>query len=485
MRLNIQASMRLCSDAQLQRLLDQALTLLRQMPFHIQGTDEVFDLLRAFGCTVAGERVGFPAAVIDKVMARCESDRRAWQARPAAPVAAAADLSFFTHGQALHLCDPETNTLREAKTADLAAWCWFVEALGIRERAHPTFIPTDGPIGSADFRTFSTILLNSSRPYCVSVYSAAMLPFFIEACAAVKGSVEAVKADPVFAAKGWVTSPFKLDRGNLDLAMEARRLLGQPVEFGLLPVVAASTPVTVAGALVQNTAECLAVSALRLAIDNLPQPIVGSSAMMDMRHGFPRQLGPDLFLHNLASREMDDFLYRGRCDNHGWGWCGAGAAIVSAQSVLEKGLGFGLGLAMGVRSFGVGCLAFGDVGSPVQLLIDLELADYARHLYRDVSVDDEHIGMDTILQTAPSGGRYLETPHTAAFFREECWLPGLCDFRYFMAWANHPNDIIERARRRALELYGKATNPCPLSDACQQHIRKLQCEAERQAQSAG
>jgi trimethylamine--corrinoid protein Co-methyltransferase len=481
MRLTIESKVTLFSDEQLKTILEHALTVLRRTPFRIQGTDEVFDLLRAFGCTVDGERVGFPQAVIDKVLSRCARERQVWQAQPPVAAAAAAELSVFTHGQALHLCDPETNTLREATTADLAAWCWFVEALGIRERFHPTFIPTDGPVGAADFRTFSTILLNSSRPYCVSVYSAAMLPFFIEACAAAKGSLEAVKAEPVFAAKAWVTSPFALDRENLDIAMGARRLLGQPVQFGLMPVAAASTPVTVAGALVQNTAESLAVSALRLAIDDLPQQIVGSSAMMDMRHGFPRQLGPDLFLHYLAGREMDDFLYRGSRSTYGWGWCGAGAATVSAQSVLEKALGFGLGMAMGVRSFGVGCLAFSDVGSPVQLLIDLELADYARHLYREVNLDDEHIGLDTILQTAPSGGRYLETAHTAAFFREECWLPGLCDFRAFMAWANQPNDIVERARRRALEMYSKATNPCSLSDACQQHIRRLQREADRQA----
>jgi trimethylamine--corrinoid protein Co-methyltransferase len=485
MRLTIESKATLLGDEQLKTVLEHALTVLRQTPFRIQGTDEVFDLLRRFGCSVDGERVRFPAAVVERVLARCESDRRAWQARPPTAAAAPAELSVFTHGQALHLCDPETNSLREATSADLAAWCWFVEALGIRERAHPTFIPTDGPIAAADFRTFSTILLNSSRPYRVSVYSAAMLPFFVEACAVAKGSLEAVKADPVFAAKCWVTSPFALDRQNLDIAMEARRLLGQPVEFGLMPVAAASTPVTVAGALVQNTAESLAVSALRLAIDDLPQPIVGSSAMMDMRHGFPRQLGPDLFLHHLAAREMDDFLYRGSRSPDGWGWCGAGAATVSAQSVLEKALGFGMGMAMGVRSFGVGCLAFSDVGSPVQLLIDLELADYARHLYRDVSIDVEHLGLDTILETAPRGGRYLETPHTAAFFREECWLPGLCDFRSFVAWANQPNDIIARARRRALDVTGKATNPCTLSDACQQQIRQLQRDAERLALAAG
>jgi trimethylamine:corrinoid methyltransferase-like protein len=484
MQLRIRSSATLFSDADLQRLLEQALVVWRQTPFRVHGSDEVCDLLRTFGCRVDGECVGFPQAVIDKVLARCEHERRAWQSRPSVPTEAPAHIGVFSHGQALHICDVETNRLREATTADLASWCHFVEALGIRERAHPTFIPTDGPIATADFRAFATVLLNSSRPYRVSVYSAAMLPFFIEACATAKGSLEAVRADPVFAAKAWVTSPFMLDRENLDIAMGARRLLGRPVEFGQMPVAAASTPVTVAGALVQNTAESLAISALRLAIDDLPHGITGSSAMMDMRHGFPRQIGPDLFLHYLAGREMDDYLYRGERGAHGWGWCGAGAATVCAQSVLEKALGFGMAMAMGVRSFGVGCLAFSDVGSPTQLLLDLELVAYARALLREVSADDEHVGLETILEVAPRGGRYLETLHTASLFREECWLPSLCDFRAFMAWAHQPNDIIAKASTQAAAIWRDAPNPCPLTAAQQTHLRQLLAEADRVAGAA-
>ena len=33
----------------------------------------------------------------------------------------------------------------------------------------------------------------------------------------------------------------------------------------------------------------------------------------------------DLFLHAVAGREMNDYLYRGTRGNHAWGWCGAGA----------------------------------------------------------------------------------------------------------------------------------------------------------------
>jgi trimethylamine---corrinoid protein Co-methyltransferase len=471
MRLTLRSEVRLFEDAQLKQILDAALKVFRQVPFVVQGTDEFMDLLSAYGCRIEGEKVFFPGAVVDKVLARCEQDRRAWQAPACSPPEP--EMSVFTHGQALHICDPETNALRSVTTADLASWCQLVEALDISSRSHPTFIPNDGPIGSCDLRAFTTILLNSSRAHLVSVYSAAMLPFFIAAC-------EATQSPPVFAAKAWITSPYMLDGENVAMGMDARRLLGKPIEFGHMPVAGASTPITVAGALVQNTAESLAISALRLAVDDLPQKITGTSAVMDMRHGFPRQIGPDLFLHRVAGIEMDDFLYRQPgTTSRAWGWCGAGAATVSTQSVLEKAFSVGFAGALGARSFGVGSLAFSDVGSPVQLMIDLELIDYLRGLMREVVVDPEHIGMDEILDVAPRGGRYLQTMHTAQFFREECWLPQLCDYRAFMAWANNPGDLIAKARDKVLAIQCDAVNPCPLSDEARRQLHEIQAEADR------
>ena len=483
MKLSVNSSVQLFDDSQLERILDKALTILGKVVFRVQATDELADYLRAFGCGVDGESVTFPDAVINKVMARCEKERR--RAEPTqtdAPDAPPPTVSVFTHGQALHICDLESNRLRPATTEDLARWCHIVEALGITSRAHPTFIPTDVPMKSADLHAFVTILLNSRRPHTVSVYSAETLPFFIEACRIAKGSAEAVREAPVFVTKAWVTSPFMLDRENIDLAMEARRLLGVPLTFGHMPVAGASAPITVAGALVQNTAESLALSAMRLAVEDLPQPIAGSQAIMDMKHGFPRQIGPDMFLHRLAGREMHDYLYRGRqTRRNAWGWCGAGAATVSVQSVCEKALGFGMALAGGATAFGVGCLGFSDVGSPVQLVIDCELADFARNMYREVNVDDAHVGLDTVEATLPTGGKYLESMHTAEHFREECWLPSLFDYRAFMVWANDPGDMIAKATDRARGLYETAENQCPLSAEQTRQLKQVMKEADSAA----
>ena len=317
----------------------------------------------------------------------------------------------------------------------------------------------------------------------MSVYCADMIPFFIAACTVAKGSLDAVKRDAVFATKCWVNSPFMLTRENIEIALEARRLLGRPVEFGNMPVAGAAGPVTLAGSLVQNTAESLALCAMALAVNGSPRrSITGSTTMLDMRDVCHRQAGPDVLLHTLAASQMQAHIFGGTPQAQ-FSTTAISAPSVSAQSVYEKALIWSYNIAAGARSIGIGSLACSDVGSPVQLFLDYEQGEFYRHLLRDVAVDDAHVGLDTILETAPRGAYYLATPHTAEFFREECWLPAYLDNRTAETWARDPSDMIERARERTREVYATAENQCPLDEGQRQQIRALMAEAATLARS--
>ena len=478
MRLQMKIELSLLEDAQLSPLLQDALRVLRQVPFRVQGTDEFFDHLSGYGCAVDGEFVRFPQAVIDRVLGRAAEEKARWL--ESQPVAADMSFGMHTHGQALHVCDLETNQLRPATEDDLAHWCHAVDALGDVRRTHPTFIPTDVPRSSSDFHTFGTILLNSRQPHRVSVYSAAMLPFFAQAQQIAQGAL--AEREPVFATKCWVTSPFKLTRENVEIAMGARRLLGRPIEFGQMPVAGASSPVTVAGSLVQNTAESLALCAMRLAIDDLCHGIVPTTTMMDMKVASHRQSGPDLMLHRLAGSQMHAYLFGGRPTT---AVLGVSAQTVSPQSLHEKAWAAALNFSLGHRDLGLGCLAYSDVGSPVQLILDYEMGLHFRHLLREVSTDRDHVGLATILDVVPRGAFHLPTEHTARFFREETWLSGSIDHRAPLAWIEDPSDMIETARTKARELFASAQNQCPLSYGQRQEILSLIAEADAVARGAG
>jgi len=483
MRFRMRMDVEFLSEAELEKVFQAALRIWRQVPFRIQGTDEFFDYLRKSGCQVDGELVRFPAPVIEKVLARVRTQKQRWLAATAnaKPSWPGGDISMYTHGQALLACDMETNKLRPATEADLAQWCHVVDALDNVSRSHPTFIPTDAPSGSSDFHAFATIILNSRQPWRVSVYSARMLPYFIEACTIAKGSLDAVKKDPVFATKMWVNSPFMITRENVEVAMEARRRLGVPLQPGTMPVAGAATPVTIAGQLAQTTAESLALCAITLAVDDRLFGVSGGALVMDMRAASHRQWGPDVSLHRMAAQQMNAYLFGGRFTLVGYN---ATAQVVSPQALYEKALGTALDIAGGSRSIGIGCLACSDVASLVQLMLDHELGLFFRHLFRDVTVDDERIGESTVLDTAPRGAYYLDTDHTARFFRDEMWFSEFMDYRNPLGWMQNPGDAIARARDKAREMVRTAKNQCPLSEAQKAEIRKLVAAADREAEGS-
>lgn len=65
------------SEARPEGFFPDALRLWRQVLFLVRATDEFFDYLADFGCTVDGDLVRFPQPVMDKVLARLARQKRA------------------------------------------------------------------------------------------------------------------------------------------------------------------------------------------------------------------------------------------------------------------------------------------------------------------------------------------------------------------------------------------------------------------------
>ena len=466
------------TDDELQRIFDAAVRIWRQVPFRVQGPAEFMDPLRDFGCEVSGELVRFPSSVVDRTIDRIREHKRSQGTPPPNDRWPGNTISMFTHGQAMLACDLETDELRPATRRDLEQWCWVVDSFGDVTRSHPTFLPTDVPNSAVDFNAFATILLNSRAKNSVSVYNARLMQYFIEASVVAQGSLDAVKRAPQFHTKVWVNSPFMITRENVEIGLEARRLLGRPIQPGIMPAAGASAPVTLAGAMAQNCAEVLGLNAMTLAIDGRLCGKGVGSVVLDMQAAAMRTFGPDLLLHRYAENIMGVWLFGG---SPGWPAMAPGAQTPSPQACYEKAVAAALSIAGGNRSLGIGQLGTADVGSLVQLELDYEMGSMFRHLLRKVQVDADHIPEDLIVQTAPKGAYYTDTDHTAEFFREALWLPKFCDFRIASAWQADPSDMIERARDAARERLRRATNQCPLSDGQRNEIERLVQAANRDA----
>jgi len=482
------------TDEELQQITGAAERIASRVPLRVSGasaggrdgnyTDQLLAMLRAFGCEISNDqtRVQFPADVIGHVMERIAGHRASM---PAEPPPVAETLSYSASGQALWCCDAETDRIRAATVRDLADLSHVVEAIPNLGRSHPTFIPQDVPAATAEVQAFATIILHSSRPYRVSVYTAELLPHFIELDTLARGGDrEAVNREPTFAAKAWWNTPFMLTGENIDIGMKARELMGRPLIVATMPVAGAATPVTLAGCLALSTAEVLQCNAISLAVDDRLMGWTAGPLTMDPRNGVHTQSGPAVQLVGLGAQQLSRHLFGGRLTAQGGPT--TAAKVPGAQSMMEKTMQTTWAILGGRRSFGsLATLAVADVGSVVQLMLDVEMMRHFDRMLEGMRVDEETIAEELICEVAPHGAYFLSEEHTARHFRQELYLPELIDTQVPMAWVDDPITMLDNARKKALRLIETAENRCPLSDEQRRQVREILADAERVAQEQG
>ncbi len=480
------------NDDEIAQITEAAIRIAARVPLRVGGasednregtyTDQLFAMLRDFGCDIEdNERVVFPTQVIDRVVQACAEHKAAM---PTEFPDFGDEIVPSASGQALWCCDPHDDHIRSATVQDLAEFSHVVDAIEGLGRAHPTFIPQDVPSGSSDVHAFATIILNSSRPYRVSVYNAELLPHFIELDTIARGDREAVNKEPTFAAKAWFNSPFMLTAENVDIGMKARELMGLPITVSTMPVAGASTPVTLAGSLAQMTAEVLQCNVISMAVDDRLMGWTAGPLAVDPRTGIHSQSGPATLLLGLAGRQISCHLFGGR--EQAAGGPTTAAKIPCAQSMMEKTLHTTWAILGGVRSFGsLATLAFADIGSLVQLMLDIEMVSHLQRVLKGIRVDAETIAEEVIAEVAPRGAYFLGDEHTARHFREELWLPELVDTRVPMAWMSEPQTMVDNARAKALRLLETAENKCPLSEEQKRQVREVVADADRLVSEKG
>ena len=495
------------TDGDMQKIHDAAIRVVRRVPLTCHATDEFYAYLREFGCDIDGDQVTFPAAVVDKVVGRIEEHRAANQAAHQEPrqsqreavagvdyggqamspaVEAPSRLSYSASGQGFYCCDPATDQVRLATRQDLAELSRVVDAIPALGRAHPTYIPQDVPRATAELHAFATVVLNSSRPYPVSVYSAELVEAFFDIEVVARGGdAESVRKKRTFFCKLWFNTPFMITEENVRIAMKARELFGQPIQMGLMPVAGSATPVTIAGCMVHQTAETMVCNIITLAVDGELTGYLSGALSTDMRTGASTQSGPEVDLLQLASAQMAEFCFGGRAT------VSRGPTTMAkrpgVQSMMEKSIATLFAVLSGTRSFGsLATLGTADIGSAVQLMLDVEMMQYFQRLLDGVEVDEERLAEEVICEVAPSGARFMEHEHTLRHFREELFSPDLADRQVAAAWfEGNSEGMLDRARARATQLIATAPNRCPSSDADRREIQRILDAADRQvAQSA-
>ena len=279
-------------------------------------------------------------------------------------------------------------------------------------------------------------------------------------------TVEELAARPTLMTVTNVNSPRRVDEEILDNIMTMAQH-GQCVVITPFTLMGAMAPVTLAGALVQQTAEALGVVALcQMVRAGTPCVMGGFTSNVDMRTGSPAFGTPEYVHAVLAGAQMGRRLklpVRSSAVN--------ASPMVDAQSTYETA--FSLQAAILSHSHliqhAAGWLEGGLSASLEKIVIDAELLRNWAEILKPIDFSDDDLAVEAIKDIA-AGGHFFGASHTLARYQSAFYRPLVSDWSSFENWSDAgARNATERATgiwKRLLAAYV----PPPLDPAVKEAI---------------
>jgi trimethylamine---corrinoid protein Co-methyltransferase len=292
-------------------------------------------------------------------------------------------------------------------------------------------------------------------------------------------SIEDLAAAPTLMTVTNVNSPRRVDEEILDniLAMAEH---GQCVVITPFTLMGAMAPVTLAGALAQQTAEALAIVALcQMARPGAPCVLGSFTSNVDMRTGSPAFGTPEYVNAVLASAQIGRRLkipVRTSAVN--------ASAAVDAQSTYETG--FSLWAAIMSHSHlinhAMGWLEGGLSASLEKCVVDAEMLRGWAETLKPIEFSDDDLALDA-MREVPPGGHHFGTAHTLARYETAFYRPILSDWSNFENWRDAgAKDATMRASeiwKKTVEAYAPPPLDQDIREAVDSYLAKRREELER------
>ncbi|MCX6573767.1 MAG: trimethylamine methyltransferase family protein [Candidatus Aminicenantes bacterium] len=452
----------LLEKAFVERIVDEGLTLLEN-PGVLVENPEALRLLAEGGAAVdaGSQRARIGRSLVEKCLASTPSSVTLYDRRGEKAFVIGGDEVHFDPGSAaVNLLDHATQAERKASTSDVVEFIKLVESLDHFHFQSTGLVPSDVPAGASDaFRLYLGLVL-SEKPFITGTFRVEGFRAMKDLLAAVRGGEEALRRKPLAVFDACPSPPLKWSHLTAQSLMDAARA-GLPSELISVGMTGATSPVTLAGTLVQHVAENLAGLVIcQLAGPGAPVIFGGSPSSFDMRKGTTPLGAMEGMMIDAGVAQIAKFLklpahaYMGLSD----------AKVNDPQAGFETALGAVIGALAGVNVIsGAGMLDFESTQCLEKLVIDDGICAMVYRLLGGIAQRDDPIALGVFEGFSP-GMSFLAHPHTKRWYRQEHILPGLADRDTYEAWvAAGRTSIVDKAHvdvRRRLAAYAAP----PLAD---------------------
>ncbi len=279
-------------------------------------------------------------------------------------------------------------------------------------------------------------------------------------------SVEEFDAGPRMFTNVNSTSPLKWDFNMLDGAMRMARR-GQAVIITPFTLSGAMAPVTIVGAVMQQTAEALAAIALLQTINPGSPVIYGSfTTNVNMSSGAPAFGTPEYIRATQISGQMARFYGLPlRASNV----CTANCP--DAQAAWESAFSLWSCVSSGANIVfhAAGWLEGGLCASYEKFVMDCETIQQLIHYMRPLTCGTEELAFNAIKEVG-SNGNFFGTSHTLERYETAFYKPFISDMRNFESWEEHGSIATPERANKVWKQILKAFEPPPMDTASREEL---------------
>ena len=424
-------------ETELDRIIDGAFSILEKTGMHV-GSPEALDMVGSQnGARIDGDRVLMSRDLVEKCVKSTPSGFNCFDQSRDEPVVLAGDEVNFVVGSATpYIYDEKTMGLRQPVAQDL-----FDQIAVVNRCQHIDFYSGGLVVRDVPRPTTTAYRYYLALSYCPKpMFSGAIrnddMLAIKDMLAVLAGGEKEIEKRP-YALMGLnPSSPL----GLTELVAKNIIICAEYMIPGMLipiPLAGGSSPVTLAGTLVQHTAENLGALVLsQCARPGVPLLFGGGPSIMDMRKGTACQASTEAVVMGAAIGQIAKRLDLPSATNTGR----ADSKRVDYQAGEETGIGLTLMALAGINLIrGSGTLEYANVLSTEKMLIDNEICGMAKRMLRPMETDDGALALDVISERGTSAEGYLSAAHTIKWFRSQSFIP---------------SDLIDRGTRREFEEKG-------------------------------
>jgi len=375
------------------------------------------------------------------------------------------------------ILDSETQKQRQALTEDYVKFIKLVEMLPQVDAQSTAFITSDVPEEIGDLYRLYLALNYMRKPIITGAFEKETWWTMKDMLVAVVGSEKDLVEKPVAVFDACPSPPLKWSDITCQNLIDCAKTK-IPAQLISMPLAGANSPVTLAGAVVQHTAESLSgVIINQLANPGAPIVWGGSPATFDMRKGTTPMGAIGTWMINCAYVQigkefnLPTHSYLGMSD----------AKIVDAQCGLESSSAFFAALAGANMVSGAGMMDFESCLSYEKLVVDAEIIGMAKRLIAGIDGRQTPIALE-IMQELGHKGNFLSHPHTRKWFRKELYIPSeVIDRDTLEAWEKKgAKSTWDRAKDRVESLLAQY-QPSPISDEVKKELLDITTKAANKA----